>query len=123
MLEPIDSDYWRDEDVLTVWQAAFAMCNLEPWEEPISTNARPPEKVEKMRTVLLDNIAHYLTGDVFAQSGWSCKTRRPMQLSGLYFSRHSLSQWAKTQLPMDNTPLFLSAPFRLTCSINTISRL
>ncbi|PCI68405.1 MAG: hypothetical protein COB26_08025 [Piscirickettsiaceae bacterium] len=103
--EPIDVEYWRDVEVFTVWQAAFAMCHLEPWDEPILTTAKPPDVVEKMRTTLLANIAHYQTGQVFAQSGWSCKTQRPIQLSGLYFSRQSLADWAAV-------PLLASQPWQ-----------
>jgi len=107
VVEPIDVEYWCDLDVLTVWQAAFAMCDLEPWDEPISSNVRPPEQVENMRTVLLANIGHYKTGVVFAQSGWSCKTQRPAQLSGLYFSRQSLDDWFLSAKSAQPKPIFL----------------
>jgi hypothetical protein len=93
-LEEVDADYWRDIDTLTVWQAAFIVCNAEPWDEPISANAKPPKQIEKMRSVLLENIPNFETGDIFAQSGWSCKPQRPAQLSGLYFSSVALRQWA-----------------------------
>lgn len=108
LLEPIDKDYWCDVEVFTVWQAAFAMCNIEPWDEPISNNAKPPEHIEIMRANLLGNIPHYQTGDVFAQSGWSCKTQRPMQLSGLYFSRSSLLAWGESFFSGNEIPDFLS---------------
>lgn len=108
LLETVDTEYWRDIDVLTVWQAAFLMCDIEPWDEPISVNAKPPERVETMRATLLANIGHYQTGEVFAQSGWSCKAQRPMQLSGLYFNRHALRVWAKKESSTDKSPLFLS---------------
>jgi len=107
LIEPIDFEYWRDVNVFTVWQAAFSMCDIEPWDEPISSNAIPPERVEKMRSLLLTNIPHYQTGVLFAQSGWSCKTQRPAQLSGDYFSAQSLVAWAIKSIPAENTPAFL----------------
>ncbi|MEO1888907.1 MAG: hypothetical protein ABGX33_03195 [Cycloclasticus sp.] len=105
-LESVDDEYWSGIDVLTVWQAAFLMCNIEPWDEPISANAKLPEHVEKMRALLLANIGHYQTGEVFAQNGWSCKTQRPMQLSGLYFDRQGLSAWAKIKGSAEKPSIF-----------------
>lgn len=107
-LEEIDSDYWRDVKVLTVWQAAFLMCDVEPWDEPISANSKPPQKIEAMRGDLLEQIGHYQTGDAFSKSGWSCKLVRPMQLSGLYFSRSSLINWASLYLSVDHSVFFSS---------------
>ncbi|ORU90956.1 MAG: hypothetical protein A6F72_00070 [Cycloclasticus sp. symbiont of Poecilosclerida sp. N] len=104
-IEAIDEEHWRDVNELTVWQAAFAMNNLEPWDEPISANAEIPEVVEKMRATLLANIAHYETGQVFAPSGWSCKTQRPVQLFGLYFSQQALREWVEER--NEEKPLFL----------------
>jgi hypothetical protein len=100
---------WRGVDVLTVWQAAFILCDIEPWDEPISSNTKPPQQVEKMRMQLLTNIPHYQTNQLFAPSGWSCKTQRPAQLSGLYFSRSSLIAWVKGSLPNDEKPVFIMA--------------
>jgi hypothetical protein len=108
LLEPIDKEYWCEVDVLTVWQAAFAMCNIEPWDEPISSNAKPPQQIEKMRANLLGHIPHYKTNQVFSQSGWSCKTQRPAQLSGLYFSHASLLNWAKVSFSKNEIPVFLT---------------
>jgi hypothetical protein len=107
-LEPVDLDFWRDETVFTAWQAAFVMCNVEPLDEPISSNVKLPEQVERMRTALLVNIAHYETGQVFAKSGWSCKTQRPAQLSGNYFSREGLTNWARGHFSDNELPLFLT---------------
>lgn len=87
-IDSIDIEYWQGDDVFTVWQAAFAMCDIEPWDEPISTNATPPKRVENMQARLLAAyIPHYQTDQIFAQSGWFCKTQRPAQLSSDYFSR------------------------------------
>ncbi|MBL4743468.1 MAG: hypothetical protein JKX87_02350 [Cycloclasticus sp.] len=107
-IEPIDEAYWRTEPVLTVWQAVFAMCNLEPWDEPISSNATPPPHVEKMRTVLLANVPHFETGELFSQSGWSCKAQRPMKLSGDYFSRQQLLVWANDFFQQEQQPSILN---------------
>jgi len=108
LIEPIDIEYWREVSVFTVWQASFAMCNIEPWDEPILSNQLPPEPVEKMRSLLLANIPHYQTGVLFAQSGWSCKTQRPAQLSGNYFSRKSLTVWADNSFTADRMPDLVS---------------
>ena len=107
-IEEIDDEYWRDVDVLTVWQAAFAMCDIEPWDEPISAIEKLPEQVENMRAILLSSIPHYQTGQVFAQSGWSCKTQRPVQLFGHYFRRQSLIAWANSNLSTNKSPLFIT---------------
>lgn len=104
LIEPIDVEYWREVNVFTVWQAAFAMCNIEPWDEPILSNQLPPERAEKMRSLLLANIPHYQTGVLFAQSGWSCKTQRPAQLSGDYFSRQTLADWAANSFAAETMP-------------------
>ncbi|ORU92010.1 MAG: hypothetical protein A6F70_01630 [Cycloclasticus sp. symbiont of Bathymodiolus heckerae] len=106
-IEPIDVEYWQGEDIFTVWQAAFAMCDIEPWDEPISTNATPPKNVENMRTQLLANIPHYQTGQIFAQSGWSCKAQRPAQLSGYYFSRSALKERLLKTHKDQSLPIFL----------------
>lgn len=106
--EVVDIDYWCDVDVLTVWQAAFVMCNLEPWDEPISTHQRPPESVEKMRSTLLANVPHYETGAIFSPNGWSCKTKRPAQLSGLYFNKNALHEWGIRFFDADKLPLYLT---------------
>jgi len=105
--EPLDIDFWRDESTFTVWQAAFLMCNLEPWGEPISSNANMPEMVEKMRARLLASIPNYKTGEIFAESGWSCKTQRPARLSGDYFKHDELKKWAKNHFLDNEIPLFI----------------
>lgn len=105
LVERVDVEYWCKLGLLTVWQAAFIMNDLEPWDEPISSNTKPPAQVEKMRTILLANIAHYETGQLFARDGWSCKAQRPAQLSGLYYDRQSLCQWATGFFTEDTLPL------------------
>lgn len=103
----VDKDYWQTIDVFSVWQTAFLMCNAEPWDEPISANRMPPAKVEKLRTILLNNVAHFETGELFTSGGWSCKSQRPAQLSGDYFSRSMLLVWAKDYFSMTSLPEFL----------------
>lgn len=106
-VEPVDIQFWRGENLFTVWQAAFLMCHLEPWDEPISSIANVPDLVETMRMKLLVSIPHYKTREVFAQSGWSCKTHRPAKLSGSYFKRDELIEWAKEYFLDSETPLFI----------------
>jgi len=107
LLEPIDVEFWQSEALFTAWQAAFAMCNIEPWDEPISSNSTPPKEIEEMRARLLAHIPHHATGDIFALSGWSCKTQRPAQLFGEYFSRCALKEWATKSHSEKPLPLFL----------------
>ncbi|MEW4981866.1 MAG: hypothetical protein AB1Y26_01360 [Cycloclasticus sp.] len=107
LIEAVDVDFWREENILTIWQAAFLMNNIEPWDEPISSNAKVPKKVEEMRGRLLADIPHYETGQIFAQQGWSCKMQRPAQLSGYYFSREALIEWANDNFSVPKIPLFI----------------
>ena len=106
-LELVDVEFWCDKNIFTVWQAAFLMCNLEPWDEPISNNANVRDMAEKMRALLLTSIPNYKTREIFAQSGWSCKAQRPAQLSGDYFNRDELKKWAKNHFLDNEIPLFI----------------
>ena len=108
LVDTADVEFWREENTLTIWQAAFLMHNIEPWDEPISSHAKVPKKVEDMRRRLLADVPHYETAQTFAQQGWSCNMQRPAQLLGPYFSREALIVWAGKNFSASEIPLFIA---------------
>lgn len=104
--EKADNQYWASQTLFTAWEAAFLVCDIEPFEEPFELGSTPPEEVKIIRQRLLNEISNLKDGASIPARGWSCRRERPVSTSGQIFGKKALLAWAqKQQRPM---PLFLA---------------
>lgn len=96
-LECADNDYWACQTRFSVWEAAFLICDLEPFDEPFELCSMPPEKVKIVRQKLLSEVPNLRDGTSIPSQGWSCRSERPISTTGKLFSKKALLIWAQKQ--------------------------